>query len=233
MKKFNIILLTVILTVILLIVEVLIVKNISRYEPELTVIYAKSKIPENTVIQGETLQEKKVGISAAHKYSIKNARDIIGRRSKIDIEEGEMMLTSKLYEANELEEIKVMDKNSRLFSIEFKADQANGWQLRSGQYVDIIFIPNNNMRIHSIKQSGNQNAAHAGGFEQMIHEVGGGVQRIKDIRIAALIDDKGKLIKNSGRDTLPRYISFEVTNQQDEFLAFAKGNGRLEVSVIP
>jgi Flp pilus assembly protein CpaB len=233
MKKFNIILLTIILTVILLIVEVLIVKNISRYEPELTVIYAKSKIPENTVIQGEMLQEKRVGISAAHKYSIKNARDIIGRRSKIDIEEGEMMLTSKLYEANELEEIKVMDKNSRLFSIEFKADQANGWRLRTDQFVDIIFIPNSNVKMHSIKQAGNQNAAQTGDLEPMIYEVDKGVQRIRNIRIAALIDDKGKLVKDTGRITLPRYISFEVNNQQDEFLAFAKGNGRLEVSVIP
>lgn len=233
MKKINVILLTIILTIILLIVEVLIVKNVSRYEPELTVIYAKSKIPENTVIRGEMLQEKKIGISVAHKYSIKNAGDIIGRRSKIDIEEGEMILTSKLYEANQPEEIKVMDKNSRLFSIEFKADQANGWQLRTDQFVDIIFIPNNNIRMHSIKQTGNQGAFQTGDLEPAIYEVDGGVQRIRNIRIAALIDDKGKLVKDGEMATLPRYISFEVNNRQDEFLAYAKGNGRLEVSVIP
>jgi hypothetical protein len=59
------------------------------------------------------------------------------------------------------------------------------------------------------------------------------VIRIKHIRIAALIDDKGSLLKNEKRVTLPRYISFEVDEKQDEFLAYAKTNGRLEISAEP
>ena len=42
---------------------------------------------------------------------------------------------------SKFEEIIVKDKNSRLFTVEFRGDQANGCQLKEGQYVDIIFIP--------------------------------------------------------------------------------------------
>lgn len=53
------------------------------------------------------------------------------------------------------------------------------------------------------------------------------------IRVAAIISQEGKLIKNDDRYSLPKYICFEVNTEQDEMLAYAKSNGRIELSVIP
>lgn len=216
MKKVSFIILTLVLAVILLAIEVVIVKSASKYEPESSIVFAKTRIPENTVIQEAMLLEKKVNISMIHRQSIRNIRDAIGKRARIGIEEGEMILTGKLSRGDEMEEIEVKDKNNRLFSVEFKGDQANGWWLMTGQYVDIIFIPNEKARGQAVQQ-----------------QVVTSIQRLRNIRIAALIDEKGKLLKNYGRSTLPKYISFEVTDEQCEFLAYAKSNGRLEISVIP
>lgn len=57
--------------------------------------------------------------------------------------------------------------------------------------------------------------------------------RLRNIRIAAIIDERGNHLKDTGRTEMPRYVSLEVSDKQDEFLAFAKGAGRIELSVIP
>jgi len=218
MKKISLILLTLILTFVLLVVEVIIVKSVSRYEPEFDIVYAKTRIHEDTILQPEMLQEKKVNASLVHRQSIRSMKEIIGKKVKVDIEEGEMMLSPKLYADSEIEEIKITDKNNRLFSIEFKGDQANGWWLGEDQFVDIIFVPGERLQSNMYKS----------GWTDIYP-----VQRLRNIRIAALIDDRGKLLKKGEKTTLPRYVSFEVTDEQVEFLAFAKGSGRLEISVIP
>jgi Flp pilus assembly protein CpaB len=216
-KRINLIILTFILLVILLVVEVAIVKSASDYEPRVNVVYAKTSISEDTVIRESMLEERKVGISTAHKKSLNNLKDVVGKKARIDIEEGEMLLEPKLMSGSEMEEIKVEDRNNRLYSVEFKGDQANGWWLKADQRVDIIYVPGEKQREDVSVQSDNAN----------------NVQKLRGIRIAALIDEKGRLLKNGERTSVPKYISFEVTDRQCEFLAYAKGNGRLEIAVIP
>jgi uncharacterized protein YaeQ len=140
-----------------------------------------------------------------------------------------------------MEQIEVKDKNNRLFTVEFKGDQANGWWIKVGQYVDIIFIPNEKPSASNsnyIKEPETAQQTIAGSNDNRQPTAfstanSGEVRRFRNIRVAALIDEKGNQLKNSNRETLPRYISFEVTDSQDEVLAYAKSNGRLEVSVIP
>jgi len=217
LRRIKLIVLTFLLAVMLLAIEVIIVKSAAKYEPEISVVYAKVHIPEGAVIQEGMLQERKVNISVAHRRSVRNIKDAVGKRARMDIEEGEMMLAGKLVSEGDMQSIRVEDKNSRLFSVEFKGDQANGWQLKAGQHVDIIFVPNEKAKASTEWQSG----------------YAGSIQILRSVRVAALIDEKGRQLKNYEREVTPRYISFEVTDRQCEFLAFAKGNGRLEISVIP
>ena len=63
-------------------------------------------------------------------------------------------------------------------------------------------------------------------------EVSGGVRVMKNIRIAGIIDQDGKLVDVLKTKSLPRYISFEVTQEQAAFLAYAKRNGKLELACI-
>ncbi len=63
-------------------------------------------------------------------------------------------------------------------------------------------------------------------------EVSGGVRVMKHIRIAGIIDQDGKLVDVLKTKSLPRYISFEVTQEQAAFLAYAKRNGKLELACI-
>lgn len=225
MKRFNFILITLALAVVFLVAEIVIVKSAVKYEPAVTVVFAKKKIPERTVINPDMLYEKEISLSMAHVQAIKNAGELAGKKAKTDMEEGEMILISKILPADAFDEIRLKDGNNRLFTVEFRADQANGWWLREDQYVDILFVPNDNVTLKNSFQLPSEAVAQAD-----IKTQAGGLQRLNNIRIAALIDEKGNLLKAAGNQTPPRLISFEVTNSQDEFLAYAKSNGRLEIS---
>lgn len=212
MKRFKMLVAAVILTVILVGAEIYIIRAATSYEPMTEVVFARVRIPEDTLITGEMLEIKKVGLGTVHKLSVHKPENIAGKRSATDIESGEMVLSSKVGSSDAMEKIKVKDKNKRLFSVEFKGDQANGWWLLTDQNVDIIFVP-----------------GETGTSGGVVNDV----KKLENIRIAALIDERGKLLKNNDRSTLPRYISFEVTDRQAAFLAEAKSRGRLELSVIP
>lgn len=214
MKKINLILLTVLLVIALLVVEIIIVRSASEYEPEVEVVFAGVKITEGTPITPDMLIKKKISLSYAHKQSVRKIEEAANKKAKVDIEEGEMLLIGKLDDINEMDQIVIMDSSKKLFSVEFKGDQANGWWLKAGQLVDIIFVPN---------EKGNM---EAGGVQKS-------VEKLKNVRIAAIIDEKGRLVKDTEGTALPRYISFELSDDQCDFLAYAKGNGRLEISVIP
>lgn len=220
MKRVNMLIPAIVLALVFLIVEIIIVKSISKYEPETSVVFAIRKITAGEVITENVLEKRKISLNLVHSQSIKNANEIIGKRAKTDIEEDEIILSSRIADNKYFDEIIVKDKNSRLFTVEFRGDQVNGWQLREGQFVDIIFIPDGKNAMPVIEN-------------ETWEKEGNTIQRIRNVRIAALIDDKGKLVKNSENSTIPKYISFEVDDVLDQFLAYAKGNGRLEVSVIP
>jgi len=228
MRRFGTVIAAFLIVVILVIVEVVIIKGASNYEPVSEVVFARVGIPEKSEITADMLEVKKIGIGLVHPMSLRNIRDAAGKRASMDIEAGEMMLSGKLgYEGMEIIEVK--DKNKRLYSVEFKGDQANGWWLMTDQNVDILFVPGKNSQTSA--GAGNNDSADV---EVSPGVIGGGrVQKLRNIRIAALIDDNGKLLKNKERNTLPRYVSFEVTDQQAEYLAYAKSNGRLEICVIP
>lgn len=232
MRKINTILITIVITIILLVVEIVLVRGATKYEPKVSIIYSSIKIPEGTIIEANMLEERSVSINAASRQSVNDANKIIGKRTKIEIEQGEMMLDGKLTDADEVNEIEVMDEDSRLFSIEFKPDQVNGWWIKEGQYVDIIFIPNEETNLKEESTTNKETIT----FEDVGYS---GVltyseyKRINNVRVAALIDEKGNFIKNTGKEAVPRYISFELKKGLDAFFAYAKGNGRLEVSVIP
>jgi len=233
MRKVKFILLTIVIAFILLIAEIMLIRGASEYEPKLSIVFARTKIPEGALIKSDMLTEKKISAGAVHKYSVRNPDDIIGKVARVEIEEGEMVLNTKLIEAGEMEELSSVNEKSRLFSVEFDPDQVNGWRLKAGQYVDIIYIPDERDMKRNELQS-QTNGADGGERYELLQGTGiPGIKRIRNVRIAALIDNNGNLVRDSNRTSLPKYISFEVDDSLDEFLAYAKDNGRLEVSVIP
>ena len=226
MRRLGIIAAAFLIVILLVVAEIIVIKSATNYEPLSDVVFAKVKIPERLKITADMLEVKKIGKDLAHRLSLGNIQDAVGREAGTDIEAGEMVLSSKLgYEG--MEKIKVKDKSKRLFSVEFKGDQANGWWLVTDQHVDIIFVPDKNAQM-----SGAGNGQQKNG-DAAANTTGGRVQKLKNIRIAALIDENGRLLKNKDRTSLPKYISFEVTDEEVDFLAYAKGGGRLEISVIP
>lgn len=233
MKKTNLILITSILVVVLLIVEIVIVRAVSKYQPQISVVYAKTSIAENTVVDAEMLMEKKTDAGFVHRLSVVDINDIIGKKTIAGIEQGEMILSSRLGEVGETERINVVDKNNRLFAVEFKGDQANGWWLKPDQFVDIIFVPNEKNKNITPSQDIPQNGEEKSNEEGISENWKMGMRKLENIRIAAVISDKGVLLEHSEKTTLPRYISFEITDEQCEFLSYAKGAGRIEVCVIP
>lgn len=228
MKRLGTVLAAFLIIVALMIIEIYIIKSASNYEPAAEVVFAKTRIPEKCKITEDMLELKKVGIGLLHVKSLRNIRDVAGKTAAMEIEAGEIILTGKLgYEG--MESIKVKDRNKRLFTVEFKGDQANGWWLVTDQHVDIIFVPDKNYKLSDEGKSAENPVDEA---SLQIYN-GNMVQKLRNIRIAALIDENGKLLKDRERATLPRYVSFEVDDAQVDFLAYAKSHGRLEICVIP
>lgn len=201
------------------------IKAISNYEVKKDFVYAKMDIPAKTIITLDMLEYKSKPISDGHKLSISNANDIIGKITRVDISDDEMILTSRLADPNmRTGEIELKNKTNRKYTVEFKPDQAVAWMLETDQTVDIIFVPNSDT-IPTV-QTEPQNQQKSIQFDKK------SIIRLEKIRIAGIIDEAGQLIIGKTQ-AIPRYICFEVTTEQDQFLAWAKGNGRLEVSAIP
>jgi len=225
MKKVNVLILTIILSIIFLGVEIVIIRKSTQYEAKRNVVYADIDIKAGEIIKEEMLVEKETGISSIHDQAFVCKEDVIGKKAKTQLFKGEMILKGRLDDELENGEIEVLDENSRLFTVEFKGDQVNGWWLKEGQYVDIIFIPD---------EKSQRKVSDVNSYQSTETHKAYGIERINNVRIAAIIDDKGNLIKKDKESySMPKYISFEVDEILDEFLAYAKGNGRLEISVIP
>jgi Flp pilus assembly protein CpaB len=227
MRRSGFILTAFILVILLVAAEVFIIRSASNYEPKFRVLFAKEKITARSRITSDMLEFRNVGLSFVHSQSVKSLDQAVSKTARTDIEKGEMILSSR-FNADDTDLIEVKDKNKRLLSVEFKGDQANGWLIRKDQFVDILFIPNE-------KNTGqaDMSAVVTDSLFPGKTDFNGKVRILNEIRIAALVDDRGKLLENSKGAALPKYVSFEVTNEQADFLAYAKSNGRLELSVIP
>lgn len=177
------------------------------------------------------------------KNTIRDKAQIIGKKAKVFIDSGEMVLSDKIGTPDEMEEIKVADPKNRLFACEFKPDQANGWWLLVDQRVDIIYIPLERQAAARTDGTAPTDAKTEKLKDESIFPSASIIaddsdipikyKKIENVRVAAILDDKFQPLDNKKRDTTPKYISFEVTPTQDAILAYAKGNGRLELSVIP
>lgn len=212
MKKIYVLIISIVLIFVLMTVEALYIKSISHYEPEAGIVFAKSHIEAGKKITDEMLEIRNVNLSCVHRLSLRKTGDAAGKIARMDIEAGEALLSSKFGSSDEMEDIQVVNSSSRLFTFELKPDQANGWWLKVNQYVDIIYVPD---------------------MRPDLPTVTAGIKRINHIRIAAIIDERGALAGNGKRASMPKYITFEVTDKQDEFLASAKTSGRIELSAIP
>lgn len=228
MKRPKTLVVAIILLVILLSVEVVVVKRASDYEPKIKAIYAKVKIPAETVITKDMLIEKEVALSLVNMKAIKDTAEAVGKIAKFDIEEMEMITNSRIAEKIEEKAIELLDKNNRLITVKFEPDQVNGWWLNDR--VDIIFIPDRTLTVAQ-KASNNIDNTAVGEEPKTITYNSAGIVRLENIRVAGIIDENRLLVDKIENTTYrPVLVSFEVNTEQDKFLAWAKYNGKLEVS---
>jgi len=211
------------------------IKAISNYEPKITVVYAKKAIEAKTIIKDDMLTEKKVSLSSGHKLAAKSKSEIIGKRTIVNITNGELLLSNKYNDSDNINTLSSKNKNNRLFSVEFKPDQANAWMLKLDQSVDIIFVPNESSNTNSVlnipKQPNTQQVTAQstnlqGGYNKK------SIVRLENIRVAGVVNDVGKNIDPQKPEGIPKLIIFEVTTEQDQFLSWAKSNGRIEISAV-
>lgn len=228
MKRPKTLIVAIVLLAILLAVEVFVVKKASDYEPKIKAIYAKVSIPAETIITNDMLIEKEVSLSLVNMKAIKDTAEAIGKVAKFDIEEMEMITNSRLMEKIEIKRIEMLSDKNRLITVEFKPDQVNGWWLNDR--VDIIFIPNDTAAAKPKPTIINNPSQGDEAIEKITYDPSG-IVRLENIRVAAIIDESRKLIENIEDMTYrPVLVSFEVNTDQDKFIAWAKYNGKIEVS---
>jgi len=222
-KRFGWIVGTFIILIVLVAAEVSIISYVSKDDIKQKVVCAAVRIEKNTVITANMLEIREISSDAVHPEALGNIDEAVSMRAGMVIEAGEMLLKGKLF-SRENDIIRARDANKRLISAEFRADQANAWQLVEDQYVDIIYVPN--------KADEEEQPPEAEGVVDASSEPNG-VKMIKGIRIAGVIDEDAKKADIRETDSIPKYVSFEVTQEQAVFIAYAKNNGKLELCCIP
>lgn len=228
LKRPKTLIVALVLLAVLLVVEVFVIKKASDYEPKIKVIYAKVKIPAETVISKDMLVEKEVALSLVNINAIKDTAEAIGKAAKFDIDEMELLSKSRLMEKVEEKKIELENFNNRLITIKFEPDQVNGWWL--DDRVDIIFIPNENSADKPKSAMINNMQQNDETSEKAVYD-SSGIVRLENIRVAAIIDESRRLVEDIVDTTYsPVLVSFEVSTDQDKFLAWAKYNGKIEVS---
>lgn len=228
MRKFSWIVGALFIVAMLIIAEITIVSNASGYEAKDVAVFAKQKIEENTVVTVEMLEMKEISKTAVHPNAFKAVNEAVAMTSKMVIEPGEQLLKSKLT-SDIRDVIMAENSNNRLITMELKVEQANAWQFSDDQYVDIIYVPNHG--------EGQEQPPEAAGVSKAV-PFSSGVRIMEGIRVAGLINEDGIQVKpkdsaDRDPDNIPKYASFEVTQEQAVFLAYAKSNGKLELSCIP
>lgn len=223
MRRFGWIATALAIVVLLIALEVVIVANAAGYEKKGKVVFAKTRIEKNTVITGEMLEVKEIGAGLVHPKALGAKNEAVSMRAAAGIEAGEMLLKTRLSSVV-YDIIEAKDKSKRLFSAELEADQANAWQLAEGRHVDIVYIPNNGNE--------QEKPPEAEGVVD-VPPASNGVRLLKNIRIAGIIGEDGKPLDMSEQDRIPRHVSFEVTEEQAVFLAYAKYKGKIVLCGIP
>lgn len=212
-----------IILIVLVAAEMTIISYASREDVKQKVVCAAVRIEKNSVITANMLEIRDISSDAVHPDALDSIDEAVAMRAGMVIEAGEMLLQGKLLpDKNDI--IRAQDNSKRLISVELRVDQANAWQLAEDQYVDIIYVPNN-------ESGADQSPAAEGVVDASSSSKR--VKMIKNIRIAGVIDEDAKRVDITEMDSVPKYVSFEVTEEQAVFIAYAKNNGKLELSCIP
>ena len=232
------------LGVVMLAVEIAIIKNAAVKKEMVKVLYTKTQIKQDTLITEDMVDFRDININLIHKFSIRDIGLISGKVAAVQLEEGEMLLSARLKNKEETELTKLLLPGFRTFTVEFKPDQANGWQLARGQPVDLLFIPEKRLmgdEQKNLEETLNAVNSRISCIKTVFPDAGignriiispDGIVRIKELKIAGIIDDKGKLAGKDEKTGLPKYVSFEVNSGIDEFIAWAKQNGTIEISSL-
>lgn len=222
-KRFGWVIGALVILIVLVVAEMTIVSYASREDIKQKVVCAAERIEKNTVITAKMLDVREISIDAVHPEALESVDEAVAKRAGMVIEAGEMLLKGKLF-SDERDIARARDNNKRLISAELRVDQANAWQLAENQHVDIIYVPNN--------VSGEDQPPVAEGVVDA-SSPSNGVKMIKGIRIAGVMDEDAKKVDIPEAESIPKYVSFEVTQGQAVFIAYAKNNGKLELSCIP
>lgn len=223
MKRRTIYIFTILLAIILISVEAYVIKVVTNIEPEIEAVFSTKKIPAKVIITPDMVTVKKINVSLVTLQTIRSLNQVIGKASITEIEGGEVIKSFRVAEPLSLKEIKVLNPDNRLMSVDFKADQVNGWYLASGDFVDIHYTPNAAANINIEKREQIEDP-----FQRSLMEF----HVFDNIRVAGILDDKGQVIMEITREQLPKLISFEVTKDLAKFISAAKTTGKIELSVI-
>lgn len=211
MNKIKIILGAIFLTIILLAAQFLVFRMLTGKEGMIPVLAAARDISPGEIITEDLVCETEIVDFGLTGEFPSRPDEIYGKIATDEIYQGDVVTLKRLGDNSERENTELFGEDTRFITIEFKPDQANGWFIENGSFVDLLFIPD-------------KTAGKTGSEE---------VSRINNVRVAYIINDKGGLYNKEEPGPVPKYVSFEINNKLDEILAYAKANGRIEISVIP
>lgn len=211
-RKIKVIAICLILIALALIVEIVLIKKSVKFEASVTIVTLNQDVEKFALITEDMLVYKDLKFTDLINGAVKNKEDIINKYAKTNLFKNEQLLldrvsTDKINHGNRPDK-----KDKRYITLNFEPQEANGWILDRNQIVDLVYLPR--------------------GFRENENQDGKTVDLFKDVKIISILDEQLLDVTDyTVRDTIPKYISFEVNKDYAEKIIFAKNNGTVEVLV--
>lgn len=237
MCKTRKIILTIFAAIILLMCEIAIISRTTGINKSKEAIIVSEDIQQGEIISKEKLSTAKIFNNGKESIYLTDINEINGKTALREMKKGEIIL-KEMMKTMSIEK-KKDDEDTRYISIELKPDQANSWNVRKGQLIDILFVPEAKIDDRQYMQMQEQKTTDQPGIERSINmgmnvEKNGDVFRLRNIEVDSIFDESGRDVSNvSSRTFMPRYICLKVRKGEDDFLAAAKKGGMLNISVLP
>jgi len=200
MNKTGKMIIIVVSIVVLSLFESLLIKGLAGQEQMTNICVSKVEIPQNTVITENMISLQRFPSDSLPAFGVINQQDIVGKYSTITLNPGEIISSNRIVID---EEGKLNSKGKVYISLMPEAEDAVGWQLSKGDFVDLLYYKE-------------------GGDDLQI-------SNLKDIKIADLIDGAFKRTQESDLEKKPKFLILEVTPKQAKEIAIWKATGQIVV----
>jgi Flp pilus assembly protein CpaB len=230
-RKLTVLILSLVLTIILFNIISLIQSKFINCEPMVKVLVANQNISANRQMDKKMVSERNVPLSLTTGIKVaSNFEDIKNLYTQENMFKGELILKEKLASKDQVKVIEIESGKEKV-SIKLESpENALSYQMKAGDNVNLYFTG----KIDSLKSIGKPvyTAADTTSSDSFYNYLGT-VKILENIKILAIVDNQGNIIKNNSKDEKPDTIIISVKTDEASLINNLKGQGTFDITGLP